>query len=206
MIVQEWQMANPLRHLPFGISLVFLLRDQVIIRGGIERISQHFHEQFAKPPPLLDRFNKEAKILIRAEYDKLAGLDFIRNNEIVLSEKSLYPGAEQLNSSQRLHHSERGLYPRVLHPLPACARRDPPKPHRAHGSGGSTKPYSLRTGIQDTFTGPRTERIFRSLIAVFAAGCVLTISPGQRGYKASASGQPLPGSAVLSGIRPTRHP
>lgn len=33
--------------------------------------------------PLLDRFNKEAKIIIRAEYDKLAGLDFIRNNEIV---------------------------------------------------------------------------------------------------------------------------
>lgn len=31
--------------------------------------------------PILDRFNKEAKIRIRAEYDHLAGLDFIRNNE-----------------------------------------------------------------------------------------------------------------------------
>lgn len=31
--------------------------------------------------PVLDRFNKEAKIRIRAEYDHLAGLDFIRNNE-----------------------------------------------------------------------------------------------------------------------------
>lgn len=31
--------------------------------------------------PILDRFNKEAKIRIRAEYDHLADLDFIRNNE-----------------------------------------------------------------------------------------------------------------------------
>lgn len=31
--------------------------------------------------PIFDRFNKEAKIRIRAEYDHLAGLDFIRNNE-----------------------------------------------------------------------------------------------------------------------------
>lgn len=31
--------------------------------------------------PLLERFNKEAKIRIRKEYDELAGLDFIRNNE-----------------------------------------------------------------------------------------------------------------------------